>query len=740
MKKWLWPRDSAVLLQRWALASGRDVVATTRASILSVESRSGAAVFIGLWALGILQAGPWRFAGPDLGGEILPMVRGWFTGRLVLFQAVLLGTHLLAGVLWGVAVQNAWAFLSGFWPRIKADRLKSWVVAGVTGFITVGVHGFLLARDLGRHPALYQETFLDRGGFLGWVQELAAVRAPRGCSALALVFAGTLALFAGLRFIQRFYFWFRAFSRPTRVAIGVLGGALVLFGTGLRFVVWTQTTRNAGPNLLLISVDGLRAESLKAKDILDSSPLGRMVRNARVFTRAVPPSTELIPTLATALTGRSPLTHGLRHDFPAAQDVAGNLGSLAALLREKGWWTEFRADGPCGFLGRMAEEFDNARVPASGLWPRLAGRLVQRSPHLLPYLSGRLGRRFPFLRGSPLWADPDLLAEEAGGVVESLASRQKFFLWVHFSSPGPMAVVSSPRAAFQLRTGGPGFYRRPGDGRLDRPLTDTEWERVRRLYEANVSVLNESIARLLLSLTDQRLDQTTAVLLWSARALPLTASEEADARALKGQALFGAPFLAVDTALRRSGRRTTGLGRAVDVAPTAAFLLDVAAPSEWEGVPLLRGLPAGEPGIVYVETPTPFLAPTLSTPTRPATFPPPLVDLLVEDRESPGHLRLDPAWEDAALVFRDRLMQMGDERLLYHPGPNRVSFEYFQLNLDPEARRNLAGTTLGRARVRELREVFFRHLNRESGWRPQNDYWIPEAYLRERSEAADGNR
>ncbi|MBL0058779.1 MAG: sulfatase-like hydrolase/transferase [Elusimicrobia bacterium] len=740
MTRWPGPRGSLVLLQRWVLASGRDVVATTRESILSVESRSGAAVFVGLWVLGILQSGPWRILGPDLGGEILPTARAWFTGRLVLFQAVLLGTHLLAGVLWGVTVQNAWAFLSGFWPRLKAERLKSWVVAGATGALTLWAHGLLLARDLGRHPALYQETFLDRGGFPGWVQELAAVRAPRVCGALALVFAGTLVLLAGLRLIQRLYSWFLAFSRPTRVAIGVLGSALVLFGAGLRFVVWTQTGRNAGPNLLLISVDGLRAESLKAPDGPDPSPLGRMVRSARVLTRTVPPSTDLVPSLATVLTGRSPLTHGLRHDFPAAQDVAGPLGSLPAFLRENGWWTEFRADGPCGFLGRMAEEFDNARVPASGLWPRLAGRWVERSPHLLPYLSGRLGRRFPFLLGSPLFADSDLLSEEVGGVIESLASKKKFFLWVHFSSPGPLTAVVSPRAAFRLRPGVPGFFRRPGDGRLDRPLTEAEWKTVRRLYEANVAVLDESIARLLQSLADRRLDQTTAVILWSARALPLTAAEEADAWSLKGPALFGAPFLAEDTALRRGGRRTVRLGRAVDVAPTAAFLLDLPAPSGWEGIPLLRGLPAGEPGIVYAETPTPFLASALSTPTRPDTFPPPLVDLLVEDREAPGHLRLDPAWEDGALVFRDRLMQMGDERILYHPGPNRVSFEYFQLNLDPEARRNLAGTPLGRARVRELREVLFRHLNRESGWRPQNDYWIPEAFLRERREAVDEER
>ncbi|MBK8575733.1 MAG: hypothetical protein IPN90_08665 [Elusimicrobia bacterium] len=112
-----------------------------------------------------------------------------------------------------------------------------------------------------------------------------------------------------------------------------------------------------------------------------------------------------------------------------------------------------------------------------------------------------------------------------------------------------------------------------------------------------------------------------------------------------------------------------------------------------------------------------------------------MVRLLVEDRDSPWHFRLDPAWEDPVLLFRDRAMQIGDERLVYHPGETGVSFEYFNLTEDPRAQKNQATTRAGKARVKDLREIFYRHLSRESGWRPQNDYWIPEAFLREEAKA-----
>jgi hypothetical protein len=722
------------LLRRWVLASGRDVIATTRDSFMSVEGRVGVSVFVALWALGRGEAGAWNVWGGELGGEILPQIRTWYAGGMVLFQAFLLGTHILAGVLWGMIVKNAWGLVGVAWPKTKAERFQPWVVGFITGLLIVPMHTALLLRDLARHPALYQELFIDRGGVAAWVQRFSlSVFSGWGGTAV-LLGVGVLGVGGLVRLIQRLVVWFMEFSRPTRVAIGVLGGALVLFACGIRFVMWTQAERNEGPNLLLISVDGLRGDWGAMEKAKGTDALARLIRRSGVKGHLVPPSVDLTPTLATALTGRSPLSHGIRHDFPAEQDLTSDLLSLPAFLRANGWRTIVFADGPDQFLNRIGAGFDQSRVASSALFTRLARRQLERSPHVLPYLSGRVGRWFPLLRGSPFLADPALLAREAVSALKDLQGESKFFLWVHFSSLNPVSVVSSPRGAARLARGRADSYRRPGDGLTDRALTEAEWGLVRRIYEENREDLLGALEVLLKDVLDKRTEGNTAVVLWSPRATLLSEGEEAAARDLKGPAFFDVPFLAVPVPARGGGRWFLGLGRAMDVAPTAARLLGVTPPPEWEGAPLSDGFPEGEAGIIYSETSTPFVRGGDRART------PALKQLLVEDRDSPGHLRLDPAWEDPVLLFRDRAIQMGDERLVYHPGETGVSFEYAKPKGDSPPLKNSVAVRALNARVKDLRDIFYRHLSRESGWRPQNDYWIPEAFLREESvEDSHGN-
>lgn len=715
------------LLRRWVLASGRDVIATTRDSFMSIEGRVGVSVFVALWALGRGEAGVWNVWGRELGGEILPMVRTWYVGGMVLFQTLLLGAHIVVGVLWGVIVKNAWGLAGGVWPKTRAERFQPWVVGFITGGLILLMHTALLLRDLACHPALYQELFQDRGGCAGWVQRVSLYTLSGWAGTVVLLCVGMVAGGALVRMSQRLGVWFLEFSRPTRVAIGVLGGALALFACGIRCVMWTQTERNDGPNLLLISVDGLRGDGGALEKEKGTAALSRLIRRAVVKGRLVPPSVDFTPTLATALTGRSPLSHGIRHDFPAEQDLAGDLHSLPALLRANGWQTTLLADGPGNFLDRMGDAFDQAHVASSALFTRLTRRQLERSPHLLPYLSGRVGRWFPPLRGSPFLADPALLAREAVSALDDLQGESKFFLWVHFSSLNPVSAVSSPRGAARLAREHGTFYRRPGDGLTDRALTDAEWNIVRRIYDENRVDLLGALEVLLKAVADKRMDGNTVVILWSPRATLLSDGEEGEARFLKGPAFFDVPFLAAPVPARAGGRRFLDLGRAVDVAPTAARLLGVPIPTEWEGSPLTDGFPEGEAGIIYSETSTPFVRENRGART------PPLVQLLEEDRDSPGHLRLDPAWEDPVLLFRDRAIQMGDDRLVYHPGATEVSFEYVKLNGDPKSLKNPAAVRAMKARAKDLREIFYRFLSRESGWRPQNDYWIPEAFLREES-------
>jgi hypothetical protein len=159
------------LLKRWLLTSGRDAVATTRASFVSVEGRAGLVVFAGLWVVGRLTVGEWSLWGPELGGETLAIVRGWYGGERVLGQAVLLVAHLLLGVVWGGIIKNAWAGIGHFWLRVRAEHFTAGLVGALTGFLILGLHGALWVRDLARHPALYQETVFASTPFGFWVHE-----------------------------------------------------------------------------------------------------------------------------------------------------------------------------------------------------------------------------------------------------------------------------------------------------------------------------------------------------------------------------------------------------------------------------------------------------------------------------------------------------------------------------------------------------------------------------------------
>ena len=719
-----------VLIRQWAIVSGRDAVATTRASLVSVEARVGAAVFLVL-ALGAA----WRVptgapADAVLPGEALAAARGWFAGALWVWALFLMALHAGLGAGWGLVVKNAWGLVGRLWPRSAATRLRTGLVATITGTLVLSVHGLLLWRDMGRHPALYEALRPVGAGIGGWQWSAVSI-APRAVSAAALFVAGVLIGAALVFAAWRLRDWFWSFSRPTRMAIGVLSGAAALFGTGLWGVRRAQWERNAGPNVLLVTIDGLRTSDVRTAG---APRLAAWASDGQVWARCVPAVDAPTPAFMTALSGLSPLAHGVRHDFPSRGEWPrppdGDLGpvpdTLTDFFRRKGARVAAMSGAGGEFFERHGDAFDERRVPGSGVVSLLRRRAMERSRHLLPYVSGRWGRTlFPGLRGTPALADPALLAADARRFLRRARFRSRFFLWVHFADPaGP---VASPLAARRLaKTGRGSFCPNLFSAGVDGGSLSGE-QRLSLVQAANLAALDRAFGSLLDALDRNRLRANTTVALWSPRASPLTEVEAAATRDLRGGPLFNAPFVFQSPGAAHGVWRETAV-RAVDVPATLVAAGGGRVPDEWDGVSLLRGLglPADERGIVYAETASPGrqeLAPE-------SDAPPALADLLMEDRDAPGEWRIDPAWEDALITRRSRLLQWGSERLVYRPTPERVVFEYYRLDSDGVPGPEESATPAGAARVRELKEVFYRYLAREAGNRPQNEYWIPEALLR----------
>lgn len=362
-------------------------------------------------------------------------------------------------------------------------------------------------------------------------------------------------------------------------------------------------------------------------------------------------------------------------------DVRLDVDSLPERLRRAGFKTAALSGQGGDFLGRVSPSLDRVRAPDLSVPGILRRDVLRRAVHLLPYLQGRWARiLIPALRAVPELDDPRLLGREAEGWLRQLRFERQFVLTVQFSQENDLAAV-------------------------DRGV--------------------DGILRALESLD---LDDRTWLIVWS----PFASSDGKDAAS---PSRFSAPFVVAGPVGRPAPRWVRTPVRDVDVAPTILSALGLLPSESMEGLSLLEAdpeTPAFSARGVYTESDL-WMNPDdnpLPVDERPSYGP--ASTWLEEDPEAPGRLRIRPAAEDSLLAVRHRVFQAGNERIVYRPGRFKVVFQYYDLLADPGAIHDLSGTRTGQDRIRDLKETFFQELRQETGWRPQNDYWIPEAFMRDK--------
>jgi arylsulfatase A-like enzyme/Flp pilus assembly protein TadD len=123
------------------------------------------------------------------------------------------------------------------------------------------------------------------------------------------------------------------------VAIAALAAVVVLGGLALRSRLFSRVKRDPGLNVLLISVDTLRADALGCYGRADATTpwIDRLAAEGVRFETAHAHNVVTLPSHANILSGRYPLRHGVRDNtgfrFPS------DLPTLATILRGKGWRT-----------------------------------------------------------------------------------------------------------------------------------------------------------------------------------------------------------------------------------------------------------------------------------------------------------------------------------------------------------------------------------------------------------------
>jgi arylsulfatase A-like enzyme len=308
----------------------------------------------------------------------------------------------------------------------------------------------------------------------------------------AILIAGFVSLLAWMVFlmIDR--------SRERKAVSAVLGkagvvlGTVVLAGWAIAAVTQRQPDRPAGngPNVLLVSIDSLRADHLHCYGYSrETSPnIDRLAREGARFQTAVAPTSWTLPSHMSLLTSLDPLHHGVISDLTR---LPRHAVTLAEVFQHSGYTTAgFVSSAYLHARWGYSQGFDLYDDYSAGNSAVLGGREVRVTS---PRLSDRVRR---WIKG---W--------NADG------RKRPFFMFVHmmdvhydYLPPAPYDTMFDPD--YRGEISGKGFI---ADRRINRHIARRDLEHILALYDGEVRFTDEHLGKIIGDLSSLNILDNTMI-------------------------------------------------------------------------------------------------------------------------------------------------------------------------------------------------------------------------------------
>lgn len=425
--------------------------------------------------------------------------------------------------------------------------------------------------------------------------QLAALVAAAGCVGAV---SAAVALLATWRF---------AGTRKAGAIAGVgayalaLAGAFILSGTsgrGASIAPFAPKSQTAGPNILFIGLDALRADALRmyASDAEASTPcLEAFARDAVRFDRAFAQASWTKPSFATLFTGLYPESHTATSKTAA---LPLNVVTLAELLLDAGYYTQGFANNP--HITALFH-FDQGFVSYVDLKPNLYFAASPSASKLSLYEVLRRVRQKlneKVLGGRLVVTDFYQPAEEVTRVaLEWLdqgprLSEAPFFLFLHY--------MDAHDPFMDWRQPGVGYAR----VRMEHPDPKTFLEPMTEAYREEVQHLDRHLGELFEGLRARGIYDDALIILTADHGEEFYDHEGW----WHGQTLYDevvrVPLLIKLPRNAQAGAVDRTFARHIDIAPTVLSLAGVEQPEAMPGTPLVRedgSLAPREVAFVYAE-------------------------------------------------------------------------------------------------------------------------------------------
>lgn len=654
--------------------------------------------------------------------------------RHVLFEDDFIGAEIrrhgilpqLVSTLAELAIPYAVLGLFGMWaaqglarlstdPRAKAKRFEPWVGAAI---VAAGLALAVVYTTLER-PASMASHLWGRGG----IARSAQVAVERTLSPAIVAWAALLGfvLVVGPALLG----WWRASTRGGRRAALITASSVVL--VVLILIAAPRLRRGfrahpdpERPNVLFIVVDSLRPD--RAADPKVAPVIAGLGARSVRFTDARTPCALTYPSMASVLTGRHPVRHGVRDLYPEAEKR--NLGkeTLPRALARVGYGT-IAVGGYCAStLRELDAGFSVQCTPRSEIdliVSTLAFRGHPWLPAVLPFPWARAV--FPQLRTAVEGSHPGDITQEA--VAAWRRARGPFFLTVFYDnahvpyvpvwpdSGRPRSYTGLNRYTVlagslveQIQAGASGDAARG---------SEAEQENARRLYDDGVRSVDRAIGRLLTKLDRDGLTDNTIVVLIADHGENLL---DDGGFLTHGDALERDRSNAVPWTIAWPGRleprEVDDPVMLTDVAPTILSLLALPAFPDADGVDrasLARGAPAGPERPALLETGMWFLSRQAVDHMDPSglglAYPNFTDGLLTIEAGRPPHIVIAPEHRAGMIRAKHRRLDWGGYALTYRPRTSGPVFALYRRDLDPGLTRDLSAEEP--AKRREMIALFY---------------------------------
>lgn len=423
--------------------------------------------------------------------------------------------------------------------------------------------------------------------------------------------------------------------RSSRFALLISLACAVACGSGEPEDAWRGS--EAGTNVLLISIDTLRADRLgfMGHEEANTPRLDRLAERGIVYEQAVSPTPVTLPAHSSMMTGRNPTHHGVRHN--GTYKLPDKEHTLAERLQNAGYRTSavigsFVLDRRYG-LAQGFDDYDD-EVNRAGISPSDARYSERSADEVSNTAIAWLGAR----------AKRD--------------DKQPFFLWLHYFDPHQPYQPPEP------------------------------FDRMRSSYDGEIAFVDREIGRVLDSLEGHRWLENTLIVLTSDHGESLGEHEEPTHGVFLYDSTVRVPLVFVPPDdggkhARRIADRPAGL---IDIMPTVLDWLALEPASAMEGW-ALDGTESPDRGL-FLESLVPLLdfgwAPLRGWRTLDGKY-------ILAPTPEWYRLDIDPGEEANLLPDRsaDASSAAADLKKYLEDFPDPLAIAAIEPSLDPEARARL---------------------------------------------------